>query len=202
MKTYEYAGAPLAGPRSHPWQGSALDARARYLDFTAAPELIRTSLEDFEPFRRYPAIEEFYALLERINHPKSQLESNDCAFTGPHANQTAGIKAALECSGRLMLLYRDLEQNRRETRVSWLKAALHYQLAHLDPKFALGMIGTTLVPVTFLGLSAAAREGEQLLVTFWAFGDSEPIAMLNLARLFKNLSQAIRAVSARIVEGQ
>lgn len=202
MKTYEYTGATLAEPRSHPWQGSLLDARARYLDLTAAPELIRTSLEDFEPFRRYPAIEEFYTLLERINHPKSRLESNDCAFTGPHANETPSIKAALECSGRLMLLYRELEQNLRKTSVSWLKTALHYQLAHLDPKFTLGTIGTTLVPVTFLGLPADARDGEQLLVSFWAFGDSEPSVMLNLARLFKNLGQAIRAVSARIVAGQ
>ncbi len=202
MKTYEYAGAPLAEPRSHPWQGSSLDARARYLDFTAAPELIRSSLEDFEPFRHYPAIEEFYALLERVNHPKSRLESNDCAFTGPHPSETPGVKAALECSGRLMLLYRDVEQNTRKDRVSWLKTALHYQLGHLDPKFTLGTIGTTLVPVRFLALADGARDGEQLLISFWAFGDSEASVMQSLARLFKNLSQAVRAVSARIVDGQ
>ena len=109
MKTYEYAGAAATEPRSHPWHGSSLDARARYLDLTAAPELIRTALEDFEPFRRYPATEEFYALLERVNHPKSLLESNDCAFTGPHPIETPGVKASLECSGRVMLLYRDLD---------------------------------------------------------------------------------------------
>jgi hypothetical protein len=202
MKTYEYAGAPLAEPRSHPWQGGSLDTRARYLDFTAAPELIRTSLEDFAPFRRYPAIEDFYALLERINHPKSLLGSNDSAFTGPHAIETAGVKATMECSGRLMLLYRDIEQNTRKTRVAWLKTALHYQLGHLDPKFTIGTIGTTVVPVRFLTLPADAQAGEQLLVSFWAFGDAEPSVMQSLARLFKNLSQAIRGVSARIVEGQ
>jgi hypothetical protein len=202
MQTYEYAGAPATEPRSHPWQGSSLDARARYLDLTATPELIRTALEDFEPFRRYPATEAFYALLERVNHAKSPLESNDCAFTGPHAIETPGIKATLECSGRVMLLYRDLEQNTQKTRISWLKTALHYQLAQLDPQFRLGTIGTTLVPVRFLALPAAAQDGEQLLISFWAFGDSESSAMQSLARLFKNLSQAIRAVSARIVARQ
>ncbi len=202
MKTYEYAGAPFPEPRSHPWQGSTADAGARYLDFSAAPELIRTSLEDFAPFRRYPAIEDFYGLLERINHPKSLLESNDCTFTGPHPNETPAVKASHECSGRLLLLYRDLEQNTRKTRVSWLKTALHYQLAHLDPKFTLGIIGTTLVPVRFLALPADAQQGEQLMISFWAFGEAEAGAMQSLARLFKNLSQAIRAVSARIVEGQ
>lgn len=201
MKTYEYAGAAATEPRSHPWQGSSLDARARYLDLTAAPELIRTALEDFEPFRRYPATEEFYALLERVNHRKSLLESNDCAFTGPHPIETPGVKASLECSGRVMLLYRDLQKNTQKDRVSWLKTALHYQLVHLDPKFRLGTIGTTLVPVRFLALPAGAQDGEQLLVSFWAFGDSEPSVMQSLARVFKNLSQAIRAVSARIVAG-
>ncbi len=202
MKTYEYAGVPFAEPRSHPWQGSTLDARARYLDFTAAPELIRTSLEDFEPFRSYPAIEAFYALLERINHPKSLLESNDCAFTGPHVSETPEVKAALECSGRVMLLYRDVAINTRTARMSWLATALHHQLHQLDPKFALGMIGTTLVPVRFLALPANAQDGEQLMVSFWAFGDSEANVMQSLARLFKNLSQAIRAVSARSVEAE
>jgi hypothetical protein len=200
MKTYEYAGTPLSEPRSHPWQGSALDPEARYLDFTAAPELIRSTLEDFKPFQKYPAVEEFYALLERLNHPKSLLESNDCAFTGPGPNQTERVVATHECSGRLMLLYRDLEQNAQRTQMSWLRTALHQQLAHLDPKFTLGMIGTTLVPVRFLALPAEAQLGEQLMLSFWAFGDSEGSAMNSLARLFKNLTQALRAVSARIVE--
>ncbi|MEN9579916.1 MAG: hypothetical protein RJA70_2925, partial [Pseudomonadota bacterium] len=160
-------------------------------------ELIRTSLEDFEPFRRYPAIDSFYSLLERINHPSSMLESNDCAFTGPHASETPAVKAALECSGRVMLLYRDLEQNAGKTRMSWLNTALLQQLAQLDPRFTLGMIGTTLVPVRFLSLPANAQEGEQLMISFWAFGDSEAGVMQSLARVFKNVSHALSAVSAR-----
>jgi hypothetical protein len=202
MRTYEYAGEPLSEPRSHPWQGSANDSLARYLDFRASPELIRSSLEDFKPFQHYAAIEEFYALLELVNHPRSQLESNDCAFNGPGPNQTLQVPASHECSGRVMLLFRELEQNARKSRMAWLNAALHYQLAKLDPKFVLGMIGTTLVPVRFLALPQEGQRGQQLLVSFWAFGDSDAVAMRNLSRLFKNLSQALRVVSARIASGQ
>jgi hypothetical protein len=32
---------------------------ARYQDFTASPELVRTSHEDLEPFRHYPVIDRF-----------------------------------------------------------------------------------------------------------------------------------------------
>lgn len=201
MKTYEYDGAPFREPRSHPWQGSESDAGARYYDFTAEPHLIRSSLEDFLPYQRFAAIEEFYALLERVNHPKSLLASSDCAFNPPERSESERALAPLECSGRLMLLYRDLAQNTRKPRISWLKTAFHQQLAHVDPKFMLGMIGTTLVPVRYLALPDDAQSGQQLLLGFWAFGETEDATMQNLARLFKNLTQALRAVSARIVQG-
>lgn len=201
MKTYEHAGPLSTVPRSHPWAGAGTDARARYYDFKSSPELIRTALEDFKSLEHYPAIGEFYSLLERVNHPKSPLESNDCALSPPGLNQTAQVKAKLECSGRVMLLYRDLVQNTRSTRLSWLKMAFHYQLAQIDPKYPLGMIGTTLVPVRYVALPEGAQLGEQLMLSFWAFGATEASTMLNLGRLFKNLSQALRAVSARIVQG-
>lgn len=201
MKTYEYDGTPFSEPRSHPWLGSASDPLARHHDFTASPELIRSALEDFVPYRKYPAVEDFYALVERVNHPKSLLESSDCAFNPPQPNESRLVKAELECSGRLMLLYRDLSQNTRRDRISWLKTAFHQQLARLDPKFALGMIGTTLVPVRYLALPAESQEGQQLLLAFWAYGSNEDGTMQNLARLFRNLTQALRAVSARIVSG-
>lgn len=201
MKTYEYDGAPFSEPRSHPWQGSDSDPSAGYHDFTAEPQLIRSSLEDFLPWQRFAAVEDFYALLERVNHPKSLLESSDCAFNPPQPNESQVVKAAFECSGRLMLLFRDLQQNTRKPRISWLKSAFHLQLAHLDPKFALGMIGTTLVPVRYLALPSDSQAGQQLLLGFWAFGDSEEATMQNLARLMKNLTQAVRAVSARILQG-
>ncbi len=200
MKTCEYAGAPFTSARSHPWSGSASDPSAGYHDFTAEPGLIRSSLEDFRAFQRYPAIEAFYALLERLNHPSSSLESNDCAFNGPEPSEGSRANTALECSGRLMVLYRALELNTERARLTWLEAALHQQLAELDPKFSLGIVGTTLVPVRYLKLAEAAQLGQELMLSFWAFGDTEPEVMLNLARLFRNLSRALRLVSARIVQ--
>lgn len=201
MKTCEYDGSPFREPRSHPWLGSPTDPRAQYYDFTASPELIRSALEDFTPFAHYPAVEELYALLERINHPNSPLESSDCAFNPPAPNEAGVVKAELECSGRLMLLYRDLSLNTRRDRVSWLKSAFHQQLGRLDPKFTLGVIGTTLVPVRYLSLPGDAQVGQQLLLAFWAYGGSEDATMQSLSRLVRNLTQALRAVSARIVSG-
>ncbi len=199
MKTCQYDGALGGEPRSHPWSDSALDSAARYHDLTAQPKLIRTALEDFTPFERYPAIEEFYSLLERLNHPKSALESSDCALSGPEASQSRQRKESLECSGRLMILYRALEHNTLEGRLAWLRLALHQELAELDPKFTGGVIGTSLVPIRYLALPEGCQVGQQLMLSFWAFGDSETSLMLSLARLFKNLSRALRHVSARII---
>jgi hypothetical protein len=201
MKTYEFAGAPSAEARAHPWRDTAGDASARYYDFTASPELIRTSLEDFKPFEHYPAVDVLYALLERVNHPRSPLESNDCNFVAPGQNRTSEVRAAMECSGRVMLLFRDLAQNTRQTRVAWLKTAFHYQLAQLDPKFTLGMVGTTVLPVRYLTLPESEQLGQQLMLSFWAFGETEALTMENLARVLRNLTQAVRGVSARVVQG-
>jgi hypothetical protein len=201
MKTYEYAGDAMAEARAHPWRDALGDAAGHYYDFTASPELIRTSLEDFKPFERYPAVEVLYALLERVNHPRSPLESNDCSFVPPGENRSSQVQAAVECSGRVMLLFRDLAQNTRQSRVAWLKAAFHYHLAQLDQKFTLGMVGTTLLPVRYLSLPEAEQLGQQLMLSFWAFGETEPLAMQNLARLLRNLTQALRGVCARVVQG-
>jgi len=201
VKTYEYDGELGGEPRSHPWSEGVLDSGARYHDLSAQPKLIRTALEDFTPFERYPAIEEFYSLLERLNHPKSALESSDCAFSGPEPSQSRQRNASLECSGRLMILYRALERNTLEARVAWLRLALHQKLSELDPKFTGGVIGTTLVPIRYLALPEGSQVGQQLMLSFWAFGETEASLMLSLARLFKNLSRALRHVSARIVHG-
>src|SRR4051812_37092217 len=201
MKTCEYDGELFGEPRSHPWSDSALHAGARYYDLSMTPELIRRVLEDFTPFQRFAAIEDFYSLLERLNHPKSALESSDCAFSGPQPNQSTQMKGTLECSGRLIILYRALAQNTLKERMAWLRLSLHQALSELDPTFASGIIGTTLIPSRYLALPEDAQLGEQLMLSFWAFGDSQVAVMLGLARLFKNLSHALRSVSARISAG-
>lgn len=194
MRTCEYAGEPFSSPRSHPWVGAASDSSGRYYDLTASPALIRSSLEDFVPWDGHAAIETFYVLLERLNQATSLLESNDCAFVGPHASDSAASQKALECSGRLMLLFRDLARNTAEGQIEGLKNDLHFALAKVDPNFRSGVIGTTIIPVRYRGLPAANDQqlGSQLMISFWAWGNSETENMQNLARLLRNLAQALR----------
>jgi hypothetical protein len=199
MKTCEWAGASLVR-RSHPWTDAEGDPDCRYYDLTAEPTHIRTSLEDLLGWQHYPAVEAFYALLERLNHPKSSLESNDCAFKGPGENEEPSVRKAMQCSGRLMVLFRSLVRNTDPTRIDALKNQLHLDLAAADPSFQWGIIGTTVVPVRYLALPESREQqlGSQLMISFWAWGDSEADTMLNLGRVFKNLSQALRLASARL----
>jgi hypothetical protein len=193
MKTCEWGGASLER-RSHPWTSVEGDPDARYYDLTAHPEHIRASLEDLRGWQQYPAVDAFYTLLERLNHPKSALESNDCAFNGPGENEDPSVLKAMQCSGRLMVLVRSLTLNTEPERVDMLKNQLHLELAEADPAFHWGMIGTTVVPVRYLALPESREQqlGSQLMISFWAWGDSEADTMLNLGRLLKNLSGALR----------
>ena len=110
MKTCEYDGEPFSEPRSHPWTGAIANPASRYYDFKTDPELIRTALEDFLPWGHDPAVTVLYELLERLNARTSILESNDCAFSGPHESE-APQWGKLQCDGRVMILYRELELN-------------------------------------------------------------------------------------------
>jgi hypothetical protein len=199
VKTCEYDGPPFAEPRSHPWTRTAASSVHRYYDLRAEPSRIRTSLEDLLPWSHYPAIDEIYALLEWLNADASILESNDCAFTGPHANEHPAFPKALQCSGRVMVLYRALAENLSRHRVESLTGALHQRLGSLDPDFPWGMIGTTIVPVRFVALPVPEDKklGYQLMISFWAWGSSESALMANLARVVKNLSQGLRLTEPR-----
>jgi hypothetical protein len=201
LRTCEYAGEPLASPRSHPWVGAASDKTSRYYDLTASPALIRSSLEDFLPWARYAAVDAFYVLLERVNHERSLLESNDCAFTGPHPSKSTATQKALECSGRVMVLFRELARNTVDGQIEALKNELHVALTKLDPNFRSGVVGTTIVPVRYLALSAVSAEqlGVQLMISFWAWGNSEQETMQNLSRLLRNLVSALRKLCSPAV---
>lgn len=104
MNTCEYDGAPFTEPRSHPWLTTVGHPEWQYYDLTAAPEHIRTALEDLRPWRRYASMEGMYRLLEQVNRADCSLESNDCEFTGPQPNDTAAFPKKLRCSGRVMVL--------------------------------------------------------------------------------------------------
>ncbi len=183
-------------PRSHPWTDTAANPDFRYYDLKAEPSRIRTSLEDFVSWSRYPAIDAIYTLLEWLNASTSEstLETNDCAFTGPHPNEVSAFSKTLQCSGRIMVLYRDLAQNLSRGKIESLKNDLHFSLGALDSEFEWGMIGTTIIPVRYVTLPAPndAQIGHQLMISFWAWGDSEAELMQNLERVVGNLSHALR----------
>jgi hypothetical protein len=196
LKTYQYAAGAFEEPRSHPWLGAVENPESQYYDLTATPALIRSSLEDFLPWSRFAAVQSFYELLERLNHRQSALESNDCAFSGPHANDDMTIPKAFQCDGRVMVLFRALDRNTDEGRVAWLNNALLVELAQLDSAFQWGAIGTTRVPVRYLALpEGEGQVGSQLMISFWAWGDREADTMQNLARVITNLTRALRRVS-------
>ncbi|MBN2530743.1 MAG: hypothetical protein JXR76_30425 [Deltaproteobacteria bacterium] len=197
MNTCEYAGEEFAERRSHPWVDAKGNAACRYYDLTAEPERIRTSLEDFRPYDQFGAIDQFYQMLLSINRPSSAIESNDCAFTGPAINGHPSFPASLQCNGRVMILLRNIELNTIEGNVQWLSNQLHRHLCVIDTTFQLGIIGTTIVPVRYLALPKINNQqlGSQLMISFWAFGNSTEETMKNLSRLFKNLSSALNDIS-------
>lgn len=197
MLTCEYAGPAMDERRSHPWVDSVTDPSCRYYDLKANPADIRSSLEDFVLWEKYAAIHTFYGVVKRLNAPLCALESNDCAFQGPAAHSHEGIDKSLECSGRVMVLFRHLKRNTVADQVCWLKEQLHLRLQDIDTPFQWGMIGTTLVPVRFLALPSTGgqQNGQQLMISFWAWGDTEASNMQNLARLMRNLSCALMLVS-------
>ncbi len=198
MKTCEHDGEPFATARSHPWTDAQADSACRYYDLKAAPELIRTALEDFVPWNRYPAISSFFELLDSVNGPASVLESNDCAFSGPHASEAPHLGKSLQCEGRVMLLHRELALNLSRPRLEALKNGLHLHLAPLDPDFEFGMIGTTIPATRYIELPVAHDQqlGYQLMLSFWAWGDSEAEVMDNLERVVTNLAEAVGVAAA------
>jgi len=183
-------------PRAHPWTDAASSPAHRYRDFKASPQLVRTTLEDYTPWDGHAAIETFYRLVEWVNAPRGAFESNDCEFTGPHADPAHPPKAQ-ECSGRLMILFRDLQLNLSHPLVKGLEHDLHVRLSGIDPAFEWGIVGTTIVRTRYVGLpgGAGGRLGYQLMLSFWAWGDDEAETMANLYRVLENLSLALQGVS-------
>jgi hypothetical protein len=196
MKTYDYAGPDAHLVRAHPWSVAASDPASRYYDLRADPGLIRTSLEDFLPWSGWPAVETFYQLLEWLDGADSALESNDCAFQGPAPTATAGAPKALEVSGRLMILWRALPMNLPRSNVEWLRAGIHRHLNQVDLEFSDAAIGITICRVRYRrsGVAEARKNGFQLMLSFWAWGDTRDETMANLDRCLRNLDAALRAV--------
>jgi hypothetical protein len=200
MKVYEHSDPDSLKLRSHPWIDAESNPAYRYYDFKTQPELIRSSLEDLRPWNSYPAIETFYRLLEWLNGPASIFESNDSAFTGAAA--TAGTQSSkpLQCSGRLIILYRNLAVNTSREQMYRLADTIARALSETDPLFEWGAVGATIMPTRFTTLPGPPehQSGQQLMLSFWAWGETEPEVMTNLDRTLHNLTGALHSASDEI----
>ena len=196
MKHYENSRPDLTPARAHPWSVSESDPQSRYYDFASHPRLIRQSLEDFQPWASWPAVETFYRLVEWINGNTSSLESSDCSFSGPSANSSDGSAKALETTGRLIVLWRDLPANLSPERIASFNDAVHSHFDRIDPTFEWGAIGTTVLRSRYVSLALPPEQqlGFQLILSFWSWGDTESEVMDHLDRVFRNIWDVLQAV--------
>lgn len=193
MKVYQLADPEQLRLRAHPWTHAEADPRHRYLDFRKRPDLIRSSLEDLTPWDGHPFTETFYRLLEGVNGPDSLLESNDCAFAGPHPNEGPHSERRLEASGRVMILFRDLTLNTSEAHVGELTQRIAHALSERPEDFE-AVVGVSIVAVQFTGLSGppARQRGRQLMLSFWAWGDDEGSTLDAVNRALGDLEHALQ----------
>ncbi|MDH5626284.1 MAG: hypothetical protein OEY21_09275 [Nitrospira sp.] len=200
MKVYEHSDPDSLKPRSHPWIDAESNPAYRYYDFKTQPELIRSSLEDLQQWTSYPAIETFYRLLEWLNGSESIFESNDSAFNGAATTVGTPSSTPLQCSGRLMILYRNLSLNTSPEQMHRLTNATAQALSETDPLFEWGAIGATIMSAQFTTLPGPPerQRGQQLMLSFWAWGETEAEMMRHLDRIFHNLTGALQRVSDEI----
>lgn len=194
MRVYELSDPGGLRLRAHPWVHSDEDPTARYVDFRRNPALIRSSLEDFVPWAGHAFAETFFGLIEWLSGPQSALESNDCAFSGVGPNESGLSELPLEASGRLMVLQRDLLSNTSPQAVRGLAERIARGLAVASPDLEQGVVGVTVVDVQYVTLPPprAAQMGQQLMLSFWAWGTDEAETTRTLNEVLVNLSAALR----------
>jgi hypothetical protein len=128
-------------------------------------------------------------LLRRYWHPIAALSQMNQRDTLP-----------VKLLGEDLVLYRDLSVNTAPAQIGWLTNAAAHALGRIDPDFESGAIGATILPVRFITLPgpAARQDGQQLMLSFWAWGENEPEVMANLDRTFTNITAVLRRLSDAI----
>lgn len=193
MKVYLAKEFEPGTGRAHPYQESDW---SKYYDFKKNPKLIPEVLEDFKPWAHYPAAQVFYNLLLWLNGVSSRLESSDCAFKGPSTNTDVKFQKKMQCSGRLMLFFRQIPLNVVPENTEVLKSAINHYLEQLEPDFEWGVVGISSMPTKYVEIPEQSRRaGTEVMLTFWAWGDDENETMENLQRLFHAMRQCLSLVS-------
>jgi hypothetical protein len=200
-------------PRLHPYQpGDA--TQSGFVDFKSYPEQIPIVLEDFIPFADTPAIQAFYSFLKWINGPHSVLETNDCALRPPSGHHDDNSDHLLSINGRVVLMFRDLKLNTSQEHIEWLMARLMELLSMIDVDMpsSEGVVGFTLIPALHTSISNGIWHpdgnfesgdndpgfGNHLMLTFWAYGDTESQIFYNLNRVYLNIWKSVENICQEI----
>ena len=181
------------------------DSSSIYMDFKKNPRLIRTSLEDLLPFKKWPFIETFYSLIEWVNSPQSVLESNDCTFNAPEDNSDGQYPYAKKCSARLMILFRDIPENCQQRSIDWLMQQILQSVASGKPGFRAGAIGLSQNATCYLALGDkpdTGGMGQQLVLNFFAYGKNDRRCYDNMQQVLEHAQGCLKKVNKQIQHGE
>lgn len=191
--------------RSHPWTNMLSNDNSIYMDFKKQPKLIRTTLEDFIPFKKWDFVEQFYSLIEWINSPNSLLESNDCVFNAAEENPDQQYPYAKKCSARLMILFRDIPENCQAKSIDWLINKILTLVSTSKPGFKAGAIALTQSPTCYLALGDkpdTGGMGSQVTLTFMAYGKNEKRCYENMKEVIIIAQNSLQSINKSIYNGE
>ncbi|MFT5806022.1 MAG: hypothetical protein ACI9LG_000266 [Moritella dasanensis] len=181
------------------------DESSVYMDFKLQPELIRSALEDLLPFQQWEFVEQFYRLIEWVNGASSLLESNDCVFNAVEDNSDQQYPYAKKCSGRLMILFRDIPENCQDKSLDWLMNNIQSMASSMKADFKGGAIGLSKSPTCYLALGDkpdSGGMGYQVTLNFFAYGEDEQACYANLKDVLAITQKALLRVNMRIKNGE
>lgn len=193
-----------AEPRAHPWSTSVANKCHAYVDFKVHPSRVRSALEDLQPYSEFPFAEKFYSLIEWLNGRVSVLETNDCAFRGAHENADQQFKFERRCSGRLMILYRDVIENAKATSVDWLLESLCRCIGRANPSFVAGAVGLSRMATIYKALGngpGTGGLGSQVMLSFFAYGKNDARCYESMERVLDVASISLEKVNRQLKTG-
>lgn len=176
-----------------------------YIDFKKQPKLIRTTLEDLIPFKKWDFIEQFYRLIEWVNSSSSLLESNDCVFNPAEDNPDQQYPYAKKCSARLMILFRDIPENCQEKSTVWLIQNILLHASTTKPGFKAGAMCLSQSPTCYLALGNGTDTGGmgyQVTLTFMAYGKNEQRCYESMQEVLSIAQSSLMRVNKCIQNGE
>ena len=191
--------------RSHPWTSMQSEQSNIYMDFKKNPKLIRTSLEDLLPLKKWEFVESFYSFIEWINSPVSLLESNDCTFNVVEENNDQQYPYAKKCSARLMILFRDIPENCQQRSIDWLTQEILKTVASSKNNFSSGAIGLSQNETCYLELGDqpdTGGMGHQIVLNFFAYGKNERRCYDSMLQVIKHAFNSLKKVNKKIKNGE